>query len=62
MAVETVGCPHCGEPTEVPVRRDKQITEIKEDRSFFDSLLVLFGSEITTIECPNGHEFTVYQE
>lgn len=62
MATETVGCPHCGEQTAIPVQRSKEITEIKENRSFFDTLLVFQGIEITTAECQNGHEFCIYQE
>lgn len=62
MGLEMIGCPHCGDQTEVAVQRDNQITEIKEDRSIFDALLVLQGIDVTTVECPNGHNFCVYQE
>lgn len=62
MGLETIGCPHCGEQTEVPVQNGQQITEIKEERSFFDALLVLQGVEVMTVECPSGHAFCVYQE
>lgn len=60
--MENIGCPHCGEQTEVPVRRDEQITEVKEERSLLDALLVFQGTEVTTVECPNGHEFCIYKE
>lgn len=62
MSVETIGCPHCGERTDVPVRRGGRITEVKRKRSFFDTLLVLQGTEVLTVECPAGHEFCLYQE
>lgn len=60
--MENIGCPHCGNQTEVPVQHDEQITEIKEDRSILDALLVFQGVDVTTIECSNGHDFCVYKE
>lgn len=60
--MENIGCPHCGEQTEVPVHPGERITEIKEKRSIFDALLVFQGVEVMTIECPEGHEFCIYKE
>ena len=62
MSVETIGCPHCGERTDVPAGRERRITEVKRERSFFDVLLVLQGVDVRTVECPAGHEFCVYRE
>lgn len=62
MVMETVGCPHCGEQTKIPVQDDKRITEIKKERSFFDALLAFQGIKIMTVECSNAHEFCIYQE
>ncbi|ESP87059.1 hypothetical protein [Candidatus Halobonum tyrrellensis] len=62
MSVETIGCPHCGEQTEITVRGDERVTEVKKDRSLLDALLVFQGTSVQTVECPEGHEFCIYKE